>query len=77
MCVDYIDKHLVNEDTESMLSKPCDFDIPVFEVRESNFPSPEVVSDPPQLCECDDLGSLCGVSHQVYLVFAPTFLLSL
>ena len=53
MCVDYIDKHLVNEDTESMLSKPCDFDIPVFEVKESNFHSPEVVSDPPQLCECD------------------------
>ena len=51
MCVDYLDKHLVNEDTGSMLSEPCD--IPMFEVRESNVPSPEVVSDPPQLCECD------------------------
>ena len=65
MIVEYLEKYLVNEDTESLSSKQCDFHIPELEVRPANVSCQEAVepmiSDPPPLCECDEFGSICGV----------------
>ena len=63
MCVEYLEKHLVDEKAK--------FDIPELEVRQQSqnidpeieMVDPVIAHDtmPPQLCECDELGSICGV----------------
>ena len=57
LCVECLEKYLLhgNSDVEA-------FDIPELEVR-PGMKEPMTVSDPlpPQLCECDELGSICGL----------------
>ena len=57
LCVECLEKYLLhgNSDVEA-------FDIPELEVRPGMM-EPLTVSDPlpPQLCECDELGSICGL----------------
>ena len=57
LCVECLEKYLLhgNSDVEA-------FDIPELEVRPGMM-EPMTVSDPlpPQLCECDELGSICGL----------------
>ena len=57
LCVECLEKYLLhgNSDVEA-------FDITELEVR-PDMMEPMTVSDPlpPQLCECDELGSICGL----------------
>ena len=58
MCVESLEKYLLHEnsDVEAFV------DIPELEVRPGML-EPLTVSDqlPPQLCECDERGSMCGL----------------